>query len=68
MRNEAVRRLEALRERGISDTEILEYILYHYLSGDASCETLEAFAHYECDFSFEEEEETEEETEEEEED
>lgn len=40
MRNEAISKLERMREYGISDTAILDYIIVNYLSGQDACDTM----------------------------
>jgi hypothetical protein len=60
MRSEAIEKLDKLRnEHDLSDKEILEYLIYNYMSGYNASEALDSVAE-EYDISLEEEEEEEE--------
>jgi hypothetical protein len=55
-RNEVVRRMEVMGDKGITFKEIAEYLLYNYMSSDEANDALENLA-VDNDFTFEEEEE-----------
>lgn len=46
-RNKAVDLLDNLRESGVDDTTLLNYIIYNWMSGEDATECLEDYKQYE---------------------